>query len=56
MAWLKLIAGCLMLGLLWVWVLPQIAKNPAVKKHIEFLEDRNINTGAMFYTEVQEHR
>jgi hypothetical protein len=56
MGFLKLAASCLILSLLWLWVMPQMAEFPVVKEHIEFLEERNINTGAMFYTEVQEHR
>jgi len=56
MGCLKLAAGCLILSLLWLWGMPQLAKLPIVKEHIDFLEDRNINTGAMFYTEVQDQR
>jgi hypothetical protein len=56
MGCLKLAAGCLILSLLWLWGMPQLAKLPIVKQHIDFLEDRNINTGAMFYTEVQDQR
>jgi hypothetical protein len=56
MGCLKLAAGGLTLCLLWLWGMPQLAKLPMVKEHIDFLEDRNINTGAMFYTEVQDQR
>ncbi len=56
MGFLKLATGCLLLSLVWLWGMPQLAKFPVVKQHIELLEDRNINTGAMFYTEVQDQR
>lgn len=56
MGCLKLAAGCLLLSLLWLWGIPQLAKLPVVKQHIELLEANDINTGAMFYTEVQDHR
>jgi hypothetical protein len=46
----------LLLGLVWLGVLPYLAGIPSVKNHIELLERRNINAGAMFYTEVQENR
>lgn len=53
---LKLILGSLLIVFVWTWVLPRVARTPAVQKHIRFLDDHNINAGAMFYTEVQEHR
>jgi len=56
MGCLKLAAGCLIVCLFWLWLMPRLAKFPVVKEHIDFLEDRNINTGAMFYTEVQDQR
>jgi hypothetical protein len=56
MRWFKLVAGCFLLALVWLWLLPLIAETSAVQKHLRLLEDRNINAGAMFYTEVQEHR
>lgn len=56
MGFLKLATGCLLLSLLWLWGIPQLAKFPVVKQHIELLEANDINTGAMFYTEVQDHR
>jgi hypothetical protein len=46
----------LLLILVWLVVLPLLARIPSVKNHIELLERRNINAGAMFYTEVQENR
>lgn len=54
--WLKLLAVGSALGVVWLYVLPHIAEIPSVKHHIELLERRNINAGAMFYTEVQENR
>ena len=56
MGFLKLATGCLLLSLLWLWGMPQLAKFPVVKQHIELLEANDINTGAMFYTEIQDHR
>jgi len=53
---LKLILGSLLIVFVWMWVLPRVAQTPAVQKHMRLLDDRNINAGAMFYTEVEEHR
>jgi hypothetical protein len=54
--WLKLLAVAFALSVVWLYVLPYVAEFPSVKEHIELLERRNINAGAMFYTEVQEQR
>ncbi|MFZ4082054.1 MAG: hypothetical protein ACOYKN_12555 [Pirellula sp.] len=56
MRWVKLLGGCMLLAFVWLWILPRIAETSSVRKHMLLLEERNINAGAMFYTEVQENR
>ncbi|MCH5374120.1 MAG: hypothetical protein JJ992_09095 [Planctomycetes bacterium] len=51
-AWLQL-AGCTTLaGVVWLAVLPWIAAQPSVHRRVEFLERRQIDPSAMFYTEL----
>ena len=38
---------------LWLAVLPRIADLPPVQAHIDFLEQRQIDPSAMFYTELE---
>jgi len=56
MRWFKFLGGCAVLSFVWLWVLPRIAQYPSVREHLELLDRRNINAGAMYYTEVEEHR
>jgi hypothetical protein len=38
---------------LWLAVLPRLAAQPSVQQHIEFLQHRQIDPSAMFYTELE---
>lgn len=53
---IKLVLGSLAIAVVWLWLLPLIAQNPVVERHMRLLDERNINAGAMFYTEVEENR
>jgi len=39
--------------ILWLAVLPRIADQPPVRRHIEFLKQRRIDPSAVFYTELE---
>lgn len=48
----KLASALLMVILLWLVVFPAIGRLPAVRNHIEPLQNRRIHPDAMFYTEL----
>jgi len=50
--WLQLAVALAGILVLWLAVLPWIAAQPPVRRHIEFLEQRQIDPSAMFYTEL----
>ena len=48
-------AACtLFVAIVWLGLLPLVARQPPVRRHIERLDDRGIDPSAMFYTEVYE--
>jgi len=49
----QLVVGLGAILVLWLAVLPRIADQPPVQRHIEFLEQRQIDPSAMFYTELE---
>ena len=49
----QLAAGLLAIALVWGVLLPRAAQIPAIRQHIDRLDAANINTGAMFYTELE---
>ena len=51
--WVQLVVGLGAILVLWLAVLPRIADQPPVRRHIEFLEQRQIDPSAMFYTELE---
>jgi hypothetical protein len=51
--WIRLAIGSTAILVLWLAVLPRIADQPAVRRHIEFLEQRQIDPSVMFYTELE---
>jgi hypothetical protein len=50
---MQLAIGMAAILILWLAVLPRIADQPAVQRHIEFLEQQRIDPSAMFYTELE---
>lgn len=50
--WLRLCAGIVTMSILWLLVLPWIARRPSVEDRLRFLEERSIDPSAMFYTEL----
>lgn len=50
---MRLAVGSAAILVLWLGVLPRIADQPPVQRHIEFLEQRHIDPSAMFYTELE---
>jgi len=51
--WLRLACGTAAILILWLAILPRIADQPPVRRHIEFLEQRQIDPSAMYYTELE---
>jgi hypothetical protein len=41
------------LAAVWLVLLPAVAARPAMHEHLEWLEARKINPGAMYYTELE---
>jgi hypothetical protein len=50
---MRLAVGLTAILVIWLAVLPRIADQPPVRRHIEFLEQRQIDPSAMFYTELE---
>jgi len=50
--WTRLAFGLLVIVVVWMTVLPRIADQESVQRHIEFLEQQQIDPSAMFYTEL----
>lgn len=51
--WIRFLTLTLLLGILWLIVLPRAAEIPRLQSEIEFLEERNIDPSAMFYTDLE---
>ncbi len=51
-SWCRLLAVTLMVGIVWCWILPYLAKQPQVKERLVFLDERGIDPSAMFYTDL----
>lgn len=51
--WLWLMIALAAILVLWLVVLPWLATQPPIRRHIEFLEQRQIDPSAMFYTELE---
>ncbi len=51
--WARLGLGLLLLGTLWLYLLPRIARLPAVNAHRQWLDQREINPSAMYYTDLK---
>jgi len=48
----RLIACLVLVGIVWLVVLPWVAGRPAMRRHRQWLDDRGIDPGAMYYTEL----
>lgn len=48
----RLAAGCVVVVFLWLAVLPMVARQETVRRHIERNRARGIHPDAMFYTEI----
>ncbi|WP_437188163.1 hypothetical protein SH668x_001593 [Planctomicrobium sp. SH668] len=46
-----LVICIVVLGVIWLGVLPRLQEVPAVRSHLEKLRERNVDAGVMFYTE-----
>jgi hypothetical protein len=51
--WLLLAVGASLILAIWLIVLPRLAADPAVQRRIQFLQQRQIDPSAMFYTELE---
>ena len=43
----------LVLGIVWLVLLPQMARQPAIKSDLRRLQSQGINPSAMYYTELE---
>jgi len=50
-AWLA--ATIVVIASVWLIVLPRCGRIPAIREHLQMLEDRGIDPSAMFYTELE---
>lgn len=41
------------ISVIWLVILPQVGERPAVRQRIEILEDRGVDPGAMYYTDLE---
>jgi len=48
----RLVAWLILIGVVWLVVLPWLAARPAMQRHRQWLDDRGIDPGAMYYTEL----
>ncbi len=48
----QLVLAITMIACFWCVVLPWYGSQPAMEKHLQFLDDRGIDASAMFYTEL----
>lgn len=48
-----MLAGSLVLGIVWLVFLPWLGRRPGLQQNIEFLERRGVDPSAMFYTELE---
>lgn len=49
----RFLTAIVALSLVWCVGLPWFSKLPAVREHISSMQAKNINVGAMFYTELE---
>jgi len=52
---LRLLASIGVVLIIWMGILPQVAQLEPVQTHLRQLENRNIDAGAMFYSELDQH-
>ena len=48
----RLVIGCVCIIAAWGYLLPLLATTNLIEQRLEFLEDREIDPSAMFYTEL----
>lgn len=51
--WASLFGCVALMAIVWLTVLPRIARMPAVADHIQQMEQEHIQVDAMFYTELE---
>lgn len=49
----QLLLGLAALALVWLVVLPHLASYDGMRRRLDFLEERRIDAGAMYYTELE---
>lgn len=48
----RLVGALLCIAVVWIGVLPWLAKQPTIREHIETMEEQGIEVDAMFYTDL----
>ncbi len=49
----KLVVTTIVIAAVWLVLLPWWSRQPAMARHLEWLDDRGIDPSAMFYTELE---
>ena len=52
-ATLRLLMGLATIAVVWLLILPRAAELPSVNKRLRFLDEKEIDPSAMFYTELE---
>ena len=51
--WLAFAAGWVLLGLIWMVLLPWISRQEGVQRDLQQLDQLGVNAGALYYTELR---
>lgn len=51
--WVALLAATAAVACVWLVVLPAYARRPAMREHLQWLDDQGIDPSAMYYTELE---
>ncbi|WP_459555176.1 hypothetical protein [Lacunimicrobium album] len=52
--YLKFTLACAIIAAIWLGALPWLADRPAMRSHIDSMQQQGIDPSAMYYTEVYE--
>ncbi len=51
--WLRLMAGVLVIAVIWGVILPRMLAWEPVARHVALMEERRVDPSAMYYTELE---
>jgi len=50
---LRLACAAVIVAAIWIVILPRMQAIPSVSEHMQRMTDRDVNAGAMYYTELE---